>query len=90
MTKHTDTNGEQLLFETYTGDNKKLFADKYNEIMHDDTAYDRLDSCMLAANQGNPDAIAQLNIETEFFERRAKYNEFAGNVKKIFNGSGRS
>ena len=90
MTKHTDTNGEQLLFETYTGDNKKLFADKYNEIMHDDTAYGRLDSCMLAANQGNPDAIAHLNIETKTFERRAKYNEFAGNVKKIFNGSGRS
>ena len=51
MTKNCGVNGEELLFDSYTGDDKEEFGRKYNEVMRDDNAYEKLDNNMFLANK---------------------------------------
>ena len=60
MTKNCGINGEELLFDTYVGEDKGKFGRVFNEIMNDDKAYDRLDENMRKANNGNLEA--QCNV----------------------------
>ncbi len=72
MTEHCGIDGEKLLYDTYTGEDKDLFKNKYNEIMQDEDAYDLLIDQMIGANYGDKGAEIMLDIITTTFEKKAK------------------
>lgn len=51
MNKNCGVNGEELLFDSYTGNDKEKFGRKFNEVMRDDKAYEKLDDDMFKANK---------------------------------------
>lgn len=70
MTKYTGVNGEEVLMKTYTGENKDLFKNVYNEISGNEKAYDALDAMMKDSNTGNQRGGTQaLNTVTRNFDR---------------------
>ena len=69
MTKYAGINGEELLMQTYTGEDKDLFKNVYNKISGSNGAYDALNAMMRDSNTGNKMGGSQaLYYETRFFE----------------------
>ena len=70
MTKYTGVNGEEVLMKTYTGENKDLFKNVYNEISGNEKAYDALDAMMKDSNTRNQMVGTKaLNTVTRNFDR---------------------
>ena len=61
--------GEELLFETYTGDDKEKFGQKLNELAGGDM-YDLLDDAMLKANLGDVASQKLVEVYAAAFEIR--------------------
>ena len=71
MKEHCGIDGEKLLYETYTGEDKDAFKNVYNEIMGDDTAYDELTNIMYSNNtQGGSEFT--LDVEAFAFDVKCK------------------
>lgn len=68
MTKYGGVNAEELLFETYTSDDKEKFAKKYNQMMGSDEAYNLLDEEMRLANYGDPAYEKLVGINAGLFK----------------------
>lgn len=68
MTKYGGVNAEELLFETYTSDDKEKFAKKYNQMMGSDEAYNLLDEEMRLANYGDPAYKKLVGIHAGLFK----------------------
>lgn len=73
ITNHCGINGEQLLCNTYVGENKSLLANKYNEIMGNDNAYNELVGALYEEKMsGNYSSGAKLDSIAFEFEVKAK------------------
>ena len=57
MTKYAGINGEELLMQTYTGEDKDLFKNVYNKISGSNGAYDALNAMMRDSNTGNTSVL---------------------------------
>lgn len=69
ITKYGNVDGEELLFETYTGDDKEKFGQKLNELAGGDM-YDLLDDAMLKANLGDVASQKLVEVYAAAFEIR--------------------
>ena len=73
ITNHCGINGEQLLCNTYVGENKNLLASKYNEIMGNDNAYNELVGALYEEKMsGSYSSGAKLDSIAFEFETKAR------------------
>ena len=84
LTDHYDVNGDRLLYDTYTGDDKTLFKNQYNDIMGED-AYDRLSNQMYDASRGDKGAGFILDATAFVFEQKGNIHEAKENFNEGFN-----